>query len=191
MNQMNQMNRFVQASVALMAGVALVGTAAGSASAATGRATASRPRVSFTITLTMKNGNHFSTGQPNPVAGNPIIQTSAPGRTFTFSNSTTVGEFDAGTMKLANGNFMAANESCTGVTIKSDSGSDGTIWYIIPNGANDTEQLASRFCMGSAGDNLVIYGDNVAGDQWKICDTTPGKSNSCGTGEFWNLVPNE
>jgi len=85
---------------------------------------------------------------------------------------------------------MAANDACTGVTIKSNSGSNGTIWYIIPDGANDTVQLASRYCMDANGDNEIIYGNNTAGDQWKFCEAGPVNF-VCGPGEFYNLVPNE
>jgi hypothetical protein len=181
---MKQMNRVVRTGVALLTGAALTMTAAGSASAVTPNSCPTQ----IPMTFKMANGNQFSTGQPNPVAGNPIIQTTGPGRTFTFCDSTTVGEFDfpAGTMELANGNFMAANDACTGVTIKSNSGSNGTVWYLINTTPSPDFMVASRFCM-HGGDNIVIYGDNTQGDQWKFCDSGPN-ADTCGTGKFFRLT---
>src|SRR5271156_4892071 len=68
--QMKPMNTVVRTGVALLAGAALTMTGAGSASAAT-----SHPSVDLSLTFTMAGGHHYSTGQPNPAAGNQIIQT--------------------------------------------------------------------------------------------------------------------
>jgi hypothetical protein len=50
---------------------------------------------------------------------------------------------------------MAANNDCTGVTIESDSASNGTAWYIIPN-SNGTIQLGSRYCANSFSDIEIL-----------------------------------
>jgi hypothetical protein len=141
-----------------------------------------------TVSFMMAHGNNYSPGQPNPVAGNQIVQTTSPGRIFTFSNNVMVGSDHGGTLELANGNFMAANDACTGVTIKSNSGSNGTVWYIIPNPTTGTIQLASRYCMDPLDqDPLIIYGDDTLNHQWQFCEAGPGED-SCGTGEFYNLL---
>jgi hypothetical protein len=148
--------------------------------------------TAMTVTFMMANGNNYSPGQPNPVAGNPIVQTTSPGRFFIFSNSIMVGSYHGGTLQLmTNGNYMAANDACTGVTIKSDRTSPGTAWYIIP-GNNGTIQLANRNCTNPLDDTpVVIYGDDVLNDQWKFCESGPGEGSQCGPGEFYNLLETE
>lgn len=156
---------------------------------AVGASSAAPARAPLTVTYFTNGGNNNSPNAAgNGGAGNQIVQSVAPGIHLTFSNSTTYQGDPAGTMKLPNGNFMAANAGCNGVTIKSSSSSDGTVWADHVN-ANGFHQLVNRFCSTPSGDRVVMYADNVINHQWHFCDTGPINVD-CGADQFWNLQRN-
>lgn len=147
----------------------------------------SAKRSPLSVNYQELNGHGYGLGAPNGGTGNMIVQVNGDGPTYTFSNDTTYAGDPAGTLKLGNGNFVASNASCSGLTIKSSSSSDGTVWgdHVTSSGAH---QLNNRFCSqnGGQGDEIVAYADNTLGNQWKLCDNGPINVD-CGTGKFWNL----
>jgi hypothetical protein len=104
-------------------------------------------------------------------AGTMIIGVSSGrARNLHFNDHTFYFSDDAGEFTLSNGNFMAANNSCSGVTIKSDSTSNGTVWALHDLGAGGF-LLINRYCDQQAGthDNIALGLPLGAsnGTQWK------------------------
>jgi hypothetical protein len=74
-------------------------------------------------------------------------------------------------------NYVAANSTCTGVTIKSSAASSGTVWFFdVGNNWN----IENRYCDQQEGipPNRLMEGDGTTGDQWGI---------GSGLGQYSNL----
>lgn len=109
-------------------------------------------------------------GASSIAAGNPVVEVSGLGRTMFFTAQTSYFGDDAGWITFSNGNFMAANSACNGVTIKSDSSSTGTVWAAKFTGAAHTYWLVNRYCdqNGGSRDNVVLAGNSHLGDHFYV-----------------------
>jgi hypothetical protein len=151
--------RITLAAIAMLAGMGVSAPAMAAPSAVSGP---------YTIQLTGDTDQYV--GADTITAGSQVVGKPAPGRSLHFDDQTLYFSDDAGTFTFSNGNFMAANSACTGVTIKSDPSSNGTVWALHDNGSNGF-LIINRYCDQQAGSH-----DNIAlglplgafnGTQWK------------------------
>ncbi len=159
--------------LAIVAGVAIVAFGASGASATT----IPRAEIGPFNVATLNGNNYCAYGSGGSQAGGtPIVQGSG--------NCTDLYEALLGYdrngyaemyLRTTNGNFMAANNACDGVTIKTSEGSDGVVWilYTYPNpGGGEWDYLTSRYCGGNY--SMAMGGTNTAGAQWEIGSTLDG-----------------
>lgn len=133
----------------------------------------------------------YDVGSSNLNAGTPVTQRN-PGNardmTFSFTGFNYNGDA-ALLVQFSNGNFMAANTSnCEETTIKSDSGSNGTVWAM--HFANGKAYLVNRYCdqnVGQSDSNVRLGGDGTQNDQWDVCN---GDAQTCPSGELLALTFN-
>jgi hypothetical protein len=116
-------------------------------------------------------GTGFAVGAANIAAGNPVTQ-EATGRTMTWVSQTTYLGYDAGFWKFSNGNYMAANVSCSGVTVKSSGASDGTVWFMRDAGGGKW-YVGNRYCDNGQTGTVVLAGDGTLHDQYFLHSLPP------------------
>ena len=88
--------------------------------------------------------------------------------------STTYSGDQAGLWRF-DSSYIAANNACTGVTMKTSSTSNGTVWALQADGSFD--RLINRYCDQQKGsnDNQAMEGDNSAGDQYTVGTPASGE----------------
>lgn len=112
-------------------------------------------------------------------AGTSVTEVTHPGRTMTWVQEGIDPSGDPfGEWRFSNGNYMASNETCTGVTIKTDKTSDGTVWYWVVRTGGTLQEIESRYCQNNfANDcgNCALAGKNINGHQWQtVSDIADG-----------------
>jgi len=90
---------------------------------------------------------------------------------MTWVGQTTYLGFAAGFWKFSNGNYMAANTSCSGVTVKSSNTSTGVVWFMVPDGSK--WYVGNRYCDTGQQGNMVLAGDGVLHHQYYIRKEPP------------------
>jgi hypothetical protein len=90
---------------------------------------------------------------------------------MTWVQQTTYLGYDAGFWKFSNGNYMAANTACSGVTVKSSNTSTGVVWFMVPDGAKWF--VGNRYCDNAGNGNIVLAGDGVLHHQYYIRQSPP------------------
>jgi hypothetical protein len=166
---------------AVLAVVALFGIAlapAAGAATVTRAAPAAAHRQIGPYYISTENGANYCIGAPNLTAGTAVIQEPNSGgcRDMYFSEiGVDSNDYAFGYWEFSNGNYMAANSACEGVTIKSSSSSNGTVWTEYDVGGH--LYLANRYCSQQLGLDYsqFLAGTNDQGDQWQIGTITgPG-----------------
>src|SRR5262249_7584462 len=89
------------------------------------------PGCGTPFTMNNTNGNNYYIGSNDTQAGTAVITVHAPGRTICTDSTGTPGSVY---VRYDNGNYMAANNNCNGVTIKSSQLSNGVVWNDIAQG---------------------------------------------------------
>lgn len=160
----------------LAGGAAVVAPAAANASVAAHHSV--RPRLAADDYFLDEYTGTYNVGATSLAAGNPVTERLLAVQLH-FDNSTTYMGVSAGLLKNTSGNYMATTTTCGGVTWKSSSTADGTVWafeslgggvYHIVNRYCDQKQAAGAF-------QVVLSGNNVSGNQFGVCDennTCPG-----------------
>lgn len=113
--------------------------------------------------LQLSGDTGFYVGSDDLNAGTPVITVNAGRERFMhFDSQTTYFAEAAGLWTFSNGNFMAAANSCNGVTIKSSSSSNGTVWAIHVN-SDGSRLFINRYCDQQKGshDNIAM-GETLA-----------------------------
>lgn len=118
-----------------------------------------------------ENGSQY-VGAFSLSAGNKVITvpaTSARTTTWILTGGTYFGN-DVGRLQFSNGNYMAENTNCDGVTIKSVSTSWATRWALYITGGH--EYLINEDCDNNvgAGNSLALGATNTNGAQWTLFD---------------------
>jgi hypothetical protein len=116
-------------------------------------------------------GTGFAVGGANIAAGNPVTQ-EATGRTMTWVQQTTYLGYAAGFWKFSNGNYMAANNGCSGITVKSSGASDGTVWFMRDAGGGKW-YVGNRYCDNAQTGTIVLAGDGTLHDQYFVRSLPP------------------
>jgi hypothetical protein len=75
-----------------------------------------------------ETNGRYAIGAADLNAGTKVWEVNPPGRTLVFTVTTSYLGYEAGTLQFSNGNYMAATNDFSGVTIKSSASSNGTIW---------------------------------------------------------------
>jgi hypothetical protein len=172
--------RGIAASVLMVAGIGLA--AAPVAGAATvnhhphHHAQVIRPHLSGgTYNIVEANGC-CGVGSATLNAGEQVTEVQGLGRSFTFSVQTTYFGDNAGYFQFSNGNFMAANSNCTGVTIKSSATSTGTVWAPQFTGTTHTYKIVNRYCDQQFGshDTIDLAGRSSLGAQYILSGDAQG-----------------
>ena len=147
-------------------------------------AAATMAQASGPWNIWLTNGSQ-AVGAGSITAGNPVTDVFHPGRDMTWSPQGTDGNNRTyGYWKFSNGNFMAANNACNGVTIKSDASANGVIWVEVFTGGN--LYYANRYCSGGANRyGQKLESDNQFLDQWSIADQS-----TCGAGCYFAITLN-
>lgn len=138
--------------VALAAAVTLAVVSAAPAMARTGP-----------FKICTQNGLPWCVGSADRNAGTTVKAVKlADAREMTWSQIDTDSHGNVeGYWKFSNGNYMAANDACTSVVIKSDKTSNGTVWTeIFSNGNLD---YGSRYCWAKRGAQYGTVRLGVAG----------------------------
>jgi hypothetical protein len=148
--------------LATITAAVLAGATAAPASAAGHHA---RPDFSCG-SCSIAEGTGFAVGATNIAAGNPVTQ-EATGRTMTWVPQTTYLGYTAGFWKFSNGNYMAANTSCSGITVKSSNTSDGVVWFMRDAGSGKW-YVGNRYCDNAQTGTIVLAGDGTLHDQYFV-----------------------
>jgi hypothetical protein len=117
-----------------------------------------------------QNGS-YAVGANDLNSGTAVIEVGHPGRTMTWQS---LSGGDAGYWKFSNGNYMAANSGCNGVTIKSSASSNGTVWIKVITGTGGDEYFQSRYCANNAFPQTFLGGHNNLNGQWDLCYQVQG-----------------
>jgi hypothetical protein len=107
----------------------------------------------------------YAVGAANLDAGTAVV-TADTGRYVTFDSISGSSYY----LQFINGNYMASNDACSGITIKSSSASDGVVWiYGHMSGGNPNDNyLENRYCTTGAAAE-VLSGAGTVSTQYNTC----------------------
>lgn len=155
---------------------ALAGTVAHAGTAHTGKAHAAASAKRFPanpIKIYQANGDtDLGVAAPNLNAGTAVVE--GPGVNFNGYDArnltwTTTGSYNGapeGHIQFSNGNYMASTTNCVGVTIKSSSTSDGTLWSTNAF-TGFVWTIENPYCDRTfGGGDWELSGLNSVGSQW-------------------------
>ena len=130
------------------------------------------------IVIATKNGNSWRVGCSNNCSGGEQVVQTASGRYMDFIQQGTNSDGWAyGLWKFeATGNYMASTDVCDGVTVKTNSGSTGTVWTTYFPG-NDL-YLVSRYCSQPGAYGQRLSADDTINHQWEVNPSGPGNYTS-------------
>lgn len=120
------------------------------------------PGCGTPFTMNNANGNGWYVGSNDINSGTSVITVGSPGRTVCDDST---GSGNSVYVRYSNGNFMATNNSCTGVTIKSDFTSNGVVWNPEPQG-DGTVKFKNQYCTNQLTITVYLASDNHFNTQW-------------------------
>jgi hypothetical protein len=151
--------------------VIAIGAAATLAIAGCGTVAHNAGTKAFDPHLRLTNGSQY-VGADCITSGCAVKNVGSPGRTMTWNPQGTNSDgFAFGYWQFSNGNYMASNDLCSGVTVRTSATSNGVVWTWVPD--NDF-LFANRYCsMGANNYSSVLGSDNQNGHQWFIGNNPP------------------
>jgi hypothetical protein len=117
--------------------------------------------------------NCVGVGAGGDNAGQPVIEKSNHANCSTMTDGfqgTDIHGHPEYLWSFNSGNYMAATNDCTKVTIKSSASSNGTVWILVFD-INGHAFLYSRYCNNTGIYNNGLSADNTAGNQWDVAST--------------------
>lgn len=119
--------------------------------------------------LIQEENGSYDVGANNLNAGTAVWEVTRPGRNMTW---VALGG-NQGYWEFSNGNLMASNNACSGVTIKSNPSSNGTVWIdYIPGDGH--QYFISRYCQNLPVPKTYLGGHNTFHGQWDLCNQVQG-----------------
>jgi hypothetical protein len=147
---------------------AVAGLAGGLAVAAP----AAQARSCLSIHIQLSFGTQATGFDPGNQAGALIVNVAKPGRAYSYCTTTTYRGDPVGTIQTTTGLYVATNNNCDGLLLKTNAAQTGTAFA---NHITDTKHvIVSRPCDQAAGNRdgkyAVMASHNNSGGRWFICN---------------------